>query len=377
MLGKTLRQLSNEPDGALSDPLVAVETDAGQRDELGDGMRSETVERVQQAGSEAEREERRLQRHALEVIGQVATFFIARGLQVDRLEASGPCEAHLLGAAKAHPVVPGQRPGEELGERAPHRRIEPLGIDGDLVRQRGVGRTVTPSGQISGRHLVERHRCRESLRIGVPPRGPAKLQERIQVLGRARPDVLRGGVREREVEHDEGERLVRAARGYPDVVGLQIPMRDAFLLQPLHDAQQLPPEAFQKVEREPAFLADAVREGVGAGLVLGAGHRDEQRCVAGQLHVAMERDDVRMTQQSEHLALAPDASVERGFEGDLEHTIAVLVAHLEGDGGGAPAEASFHAEAMLQPVARIGVERMNDGFLLLAHLGELALCVHD
>ena len=154
-------------------------------------------------------------------------------------------------------------------------------------------------------------------------------------------------------------------------------MRDAFLLQPLHDAQQLPPEAFQKVEREPAFLADAVREGVGAGLVLGAGHRDEQRCVAGQLHVAMERDDVRMTQQSEHLALAPDASVERGFEGDLEHTIAVLVAHLEGDGGGTPAEASFHAEAMLQPVARIGVERMNDGFLLLAHLGELALCVHD
>ena len=51
--------------------------------------------------------------------------------------------------------------------------------------------------------------------------------------------------------------------------------------------------------------------------------------------------------------------------------------HLERDGGGTPAEAPFHPEAMLQLVARIGVERVNDGFLFLAQLGELALCVHE
>ena len=87
MLGKTLRQLANEPDDALSDALVAVETDAGQFDQLGDRMRSETIECVQQARTETEREERRLSRHAIEVIGQIAAFFIAHGLRVDRLEA--------------------------------------------------------------------------------------------------------------------------------------------------------------------------------------------------------------------------------------------------------------------------------------------------
>ena len=103
MLGKTLRQLANEPDDALSDPLVSVETDAGQFGELGDRMRSETIECVQHARTETEREERRLSRHAVEVIGQVAAFFIARGLPVDRLEAPGPRAAHLLRAVEAHP----------------------------------------------------------------------------------------------------------------------------------------------------------------------------------------------------------------------------------------------------------------------------------
>ena len=96
---------------------------------------------------------------------------------------------------------------------------------------------------------MERHRCREALCIDVPARGLAQPKERVQVRRGARPDVLRRGIREREVEHDEGERLVRATCGYPDVVGLQIPVQDAFLFQPLHDAQHLAPEAIQKVER--------------------------------------------------------------------------------------------------------------------------------
>ena len=68
----------------MSDPLVAIETDAGQIDELGDGVRSEAVQRVQQARAETERAERRLSRDAVEVVRRVAAFFIARGPNVDR-----------------------------------------------------------------------------------------------------------------------------------------------------------------------------------------------------------------------------------------------------------------------------------------------------
>ena len=378
VLGEALRQLPDDLDDALPDPLVAVEADAGQIDELGDRMRPEAIQRVQQAGTEAEREERRLAGHAIEVARQITAFLVARGLDVDGSEATGPRAAHLFRAVEADPVVPGQRLGEELGERAAHRGIEPLRIEGDLLLdQHGVGQAVPPSGQVSDRHLVERHGRGETLGVDVPARWAAQPQEGIQVLRRARADVLRGGVREGEVEHDEGERPVGAARGYADVVGLQVPMRDPLLLQPLHDAQQLASEAFQEIEREPALLADTVREGVGAAPVLGAGHRDEQRRVPGQLHVAVERDDVRMAQHPQHLAFAPDALVARGIEGHLEHSAAVVVLHLEGDGGGALAEAPLHEEAMLQHVPRIGVERVDDGLLSLVRSGELPLRLHE
>ena len=74
-------------------------------------------------------------------------------------------------------------------------------------------------------------------------------------------------------------------------------MRYASFFQPLNHAQQLTPEAFQEVEREPAFLANAIRESVCTALVLGAGHGHEERFVAGQLDVAEEPDDVRMAER--------------------------------------------------------------------------------
>ena len=137
-------------------------------------------------------------------------------------------------------------------------------------------------------------------------------------------------------------------------------MRYALLLQPLHDAQQLIPEALQQVERESAFLSNAIREGVRAALVAGAGHRHEERRVARQLHVAVCLDDVLMTQRAQHLALAPDAIVERRVEGHLEHAAAVIVLDLKRDGGGPFAEASFHQKPVLEHVAGAGIERMNE-----------------
>ena len=144
----------------MSDPLVAIETDAGQIDELGDGVRSEAVQRVQQARAETERAERRLSRDAVEVVRRVAAFFIARGPNVDRLEAGGPCMAHLLRAVEAGPVVPGQRLGKERCKRGTHRWIEPFGIDRDFIIEEvvlqhvaGVGIEGVSAGLRSLAHL--------------------------------------------------------------------------------------------------------------------------------------------------------------------------------------------------------------------------------
>ena len=361
MFGEAIGQLPNELDDALSDPLVAIETYAGQLDELGHGVGAEAIERVQQAGTQAERVERSLPRHSVEAVWLVAALFIPPGRQVDRLEAGEPRAAHLLGAVEAGPVIPRQRLGEERGQRRAHRRVEPPRIEGDLLlHERGVGRAVPPSGQVPGGHLVQCHGRGEAFRVYIPARRSAQPQERVQVRGGACADVFRRRIRKREVEHDEGERLVRPAHGYADVVGLQVAMRYALLLQPLHDAQQLIPEALQQVERESAFLSNAIREGVRAALVAGAGHRHEERRVARQLHVAVCLDDVLMTQRAQHLALAPDAIVERRVEGHLEHAAAVIVLDLKRDGGGPFAEASFHQKSVLEHVAGAGIERMNE-----------------
>ena len=84
-----------------------------------------------------------------------------------------------------------------------------------------------------------------------------------------------------------------------------------------------------------------------------------------------------LAQHAQHLALASDALVARGVEGHLEHSAAIVVLDLEGDGGGAFAEAPFHEEAMLQHVPRIGIERVDNGLLGLVRSGELPLRLHE
>ena len=372
MFGQTLGQLPDPLDDALPDPLVAVEADAGQAGELGHGVCAQAVEGVQQAGAQPEGVERRLCGDAPEVDRQVAAAVAvlpashSRRRKVDRLEAAEPGAAHLLRAVVAGAVVPGQRLGEEAGQGRADGGVEPLRVQGDLVLdEHGVAQPVAPSGQVPGRHFVQGHGRGEALRIHVPTRRPAQPQEGVQVPGGTRAHVLRGGVREREVEHHQRQRLVPAALGHADVVRLEVAVRDPLLLQPLHHVQQLVPEALQEVEREPAFLPDAVREGVRAAAVLGAGHRHEQGRVAGELHVPVDLDDVLVAQRAQHFAFAPDAVVEGGGEGDLEHAAAVrFVPDPQRDGGRPLAEAPLHAEAVGQPVAGAGIEGVHDAFRL-------------
>ena len=196
MLSETVRQLADAFDDALSDPLVAIEANTRQTRQLGDRVRPHSLQRVHQARAEAQRLQRSHLGHAVEVFRQSAAF-VAVGGQVDRLEATEPGAAHLLGVVESFAVVPRQRGPKERGQRLPDRRIKQLGVEGHfVVRQCGVTEPITPAGKLPGRHLVKRHGGSEPLCVRVPSRRRAQRQERIPVLRRARADVSGRRVRE-------------------------------------------------------------------------------------------------------------------------------------------------------------------------------------
>ena len=94
-----------------------------------------------------------------------------------------------------------------------------------------------------------------------------------------------------------------------DVVRFDVAVRDAVLLQPVGHCQQFLAKALQQIEREPSFIADALRQGVGAGLDLDTGHGHEQRRVATDHRLLVQLDDIVVPKLVQGVAFLDQARI--------------------------------------------------------------------
>ena len=144
----------------------------------------------------------------------------------------------------------------------------------------GLGRAVAPSRQRPGGHLVKRRGGGVPLGVQVPAWRLPQGKQRVEVARRAGPDVLGRGPRQREIEQHEVQLVAPADHADGDVVGLDVAVRDALLLQVIHDVQQVLAEALEQIDVEPAFLAQPLAQGLDPLLVLVDEDRAHQKADA-------------------------------------------------------------------------------------------------
>ena len=271
-------------------------------------------------------------------------------------EDAAPGGEHLLGVVEAATIVPRQGLGEEGGHGLAQGGLEGLGIQADLVLDhRGVALAIAPHRQGAGGHLVEGDRGGEALGIGVPARGLAQGQEGVEVGHGAGADVLGRGVGQGEVEQHQVQLLALAHECDAEVLGLDVAMGHAFLLQPVDCLEQVLAEALEELEVQPALLAQALGQGLLAGLV----HQDADPALI-VAHLVQGNDELVTAQTAQHRGLGLEAGVVVGLQGHLEHLLLALVVHQQGQGGGTLAEALLDHQAVDQAVAGFGLERVAD-----------------
>ena len=147
--------------------------------------------------------------------------------------------------------------------RLSQRRVEGRRVEGHLVvDDGGVALPVAPDRQAAGRHLVEGDSSGEALGIGIPARWLAQREEWIQVRDSAGTDVLRRGIGEREVEEHQVQLLGLAHERNAEVLRLDVAVRHALLLQPIHDLQKIFPKALQQLQMQAALFPQALGQGL-------------------------------------------------------------------------------------------------------------------
>ena len=132
---------------------------------------------------------------------------------------------------------------------------------------------------------------------------------------------------QREREKSNSTRCSASPRptgGNADVVGLDVAVGDAFAFQEDDGLQQVFAEALEQVEAEPAFFADALAQGLVAGLV-----QEDGRAIA-ELKDAVAADDQRAVELLENLAFVADAVVVVGIDGDLGDELLVVLPDQQG-----------------------------------------------
>jgi hypothetical protein len=122
-------------------------------------------------------------------------------------------------------------------------------------------------------------------------------------------------------------------------------MRDAVLLQPVGDDEQLFAEALQEVKGQPTLQAETLGQRIGPGFDVDAGHGHKQGNMPADLGLLIEFDDVGMAQPVQNLAFFDQACVQTGLQGDTSRAFA---------------QALFDDESTGKPVIDAGVDRIDD-----------------
>ena len=342
----------------------AVHLDEREPQQVVDGADAHPLDRVHGAGAEPHRREQGVEARLLDAAERgrrahrVGVGFGTRRRQ----EELAPRAQHLFGVVEAPAVVAAQRLAEERGEVFADRRLERVGVDGGFAVEDGrLALPVAPPRQRPRRHLVQRDGRREPLGVGVPAGRLARLQERVEVVPRARQDVLGRRAREREVEEHEVE--LAADLGRAEVVGLDVAVGDALLLQPVDGGQQVFAEALEQLQVQAALVAQPV----GERAVARAGHQQPRpfaaRAVA-ERELVVQLDDVLVAQPAQHVRLGAQAVVVVGRQRHLEHVLAPVALDEQGQRRAPLAEPPLHDEAVAELVAGAGLDWVGPGTLV-------------
>jgi len=373
-LGETRAEVRDEFDdllaGFVADAAKVAETGRRGGGEIGDGVDVLAFQNVQGAGGEVQGEDGRFRGGGVERLGAGGGVGRLGLSEAGFREGSVPGVAHFGGGVEALFGLAAQDSGEEAGEGLANVGIEEVGGDGDFVGDKlGSALAVAPARARAGRHLIEDEGGGKALGARVP--AVAKGEEGLHVVRGAGADVVEGKTGEGEIEELEVELLGVFANA--DVVGLEIAMGDAFVLEEFQDVEQVVTEAFEEFAGETAifgggeFLFDVVElfeersGGFGAeervrvrGVAdelgkLGAGAiedgRQGQPLVVGEELVQLAQVGggwlIREDQEGERAEredvadLIPEVAVADGFGGDVNvGGFFEPILDVHGDGGG-------------------------------------------
>ena len=164
--------------------------------------------------------------------------FRGNGRAVSGLEGFAPVGAHVLDVVEAFHRVAGQGAPKEGGQGLTDGGVEHLGVERDLaVEDRGIAPAIAPAWQGASGHLVENHAGRKTLGGFVPAGRFAQDQERVQVWNGPGADAVSRRARQGKVEEHEVQSIAAAHGSDADVVGLDVPVGDAVLVQPVKRLQ--------------------------------------------------------------------------------------------------------------------------------------------
>jgi len=136
-------------------------------------------------------------------------------------------------------------------------------------------------------------------------------------------------------------------------------MRDALLFQEDDHLQEVFAEALQKVYVEPAFLAEPVAEGFGAGTT------HEQTYVVSDLDRIEMFDDMLVAMELlEYLPFAAKSIVVFRRRGDLEHKFLVILLDQQDYGASTGAKSLLDEQVARQLVAHLGLGRVFDDIVV-------------
>ena len=163
-----------------------------------------------------------------------------------------------------------------------------------------------------------------ALGVAIVPRWrPTQRQHGIEVADGSRADVFRRHGGEREVEENNLQRVILGDAADGHVVGLDVAVRYALLVEMPHDVDQILAKPLQEIDVEAALLADSAPERFDP-LIIGVGeHRSHQKAsVVADLEGLNEAHDpvvAVVCQPGEGCRLVAETVVVLGRGGDLEN----------------------------------------------------------
>ena len=168
------------------------------------------------------------------------------------------------------------------------------------------------------------------------------------------------------------QRVAPPDHPHGDVVGLDVPMGDALLLEVIDDVEQVHAEPLEMLDVEASFLAQPLAQGLDPILALVDEDRPHQKAgVLADLDKLAELDDVLVPELLQNLGFVLDASVLLGVARGLEHVVLPAALDQQGDRAGALPKTLEDGESAGEQISLLCLCRVED--VLMLGRGELVL----